>query len=198
MKTDLLNRLIEKFSNFPGVGKKTAERFAFHILNMPSDKVEELIEIIRRIKSKIKNCKICNNLTENEICSICGDENRDKSILCVVEETKDLRVIEQSGCYKGRYFVLLGVLSPLERRGVEDIKIKELLNYVKIHPEVKEIIISTDADGEGEATAYYLAKVLKPFGRKLTRIGFGLPVGADLEFVDKNTLEKALKGRFEL
>lgn len=198
MKTDLLNRLVEKFADFPGVGRKTAERFAFYILNMQASKIEELISIIIELKSKIKNCPICNNLTENEICDICRDETRDKSLLCIVEEPKDVRVIEQTGCYKGKYFVLLGALSPLEGIGEEDIKLKELINYVKLKPEIKEIIISTDADAEGEATAHYLVKILRPLRRKLTRIGFGLPVGAVLEFVDKNTLERAFSGRQEL
>lgn len=197
MKDDLLNKLVEKFSRFPGVGRKTAERFAYHIVNLQYSEVEELIEIVSEIKSRVKNCKLCNNLTQEELCTICQDSNRDQSLLCVVEEPKDLRAIEQTG-YRGRYFVLLGALSPLEGIKAEDLKIAQLLEHLKAHPEIKEIIISTNADAEGEATAHYLVKLLKPLGRKLTRIGFGLPLGADLEFVDKNTLEKALTARQEI
>ncbi|MDD5614481.1 MAG: recombination mediator RecR [Candidatus Omnitrophica bacterium] len=198
MKFDLLYRLAEKFLEFPGVGRKTAERFAFHILNIDHSKVEELIDIIKLTKEKVKNCRICNNLTENEICSICCDNGRDSSVICVVEEPKDLIAIEKTGWFRGRYFVLLGSLSPLDGIGVDDIKINSLFEHVRSHPEIKEVIISTDADAEGESTAHYILKIIKPLNRKITRIGMGLPVGADLEFIDRNTLQEALKGRREL
>ena len=198
MKVELLNQLVEEFLKFPGVGRKTAERFAFHILNLESSKIQSLINSIQEVRDKIKNCKICNNLTEYEICNICQNGSRDNSIICVIEEPKDLIAIEKTGCYKGRYFALLGSLSPLDGIGINDIKVRELLIHLKGHPEIKEVIIATDADAEGAATAHYLIEVLKPLGMKVTRIGLGLPVGADLEFVDRNTLEEALKGRREI
>ncbi|MDP8234014.1 MAG: recombination mediator RecR [Candidatus Saelkia tenebricola] len=198
MKVELLNQLVEEFSKFPGVGRKTAERFAFHILNLESSKIQGLINSIQEVRDKIKHCKICNNLTEYEICNICQDSHRDNTIICIIEEPKDLIAIEKTGCYRGRYFVLLGALSPLDGIGIKDIKVKELLIHLKSHPEIKELIIATDADAEGAATAHYLADVLKPLEMKVTRIGLGLPVGADLEFIDRNTLEEALKGRREI
>lgn len=198
MKGEMLNKLVEKFTTFPGVGKRTAERFAFHILSMKKEEVESLINCIREVKEKIQNCKICNNLTEDEICSICKDGRRDPSLLCVVEQPKDLMAIEKTASYNGKYFVLLGVIAPLEGIGIKDIKIEELIAHVKGHPEIKEIIIATDADAEGEATANYLIKALRPFQRKITRIGMGLPIGADLEFVDRTTLQQALMNRREV
>jgi len=198
MKTELLDKLIDSFLKFPGVGRKTAERFAFHVLNLESEKVHDLITSIQEVKNRIRHCRICNNLTEYEICDICQNDSRDSSIICVVEEPKDLIAIEKTGYYNGRYFILLGALSPLDGIGIEDVKIKELISHIKTHPEIKEIIISTDADAEGEATAHYLIEVFKPLKRKVTRIGLGLPVGADLEFIDRNTLEQALKGRREV
>ncbi|OQX83090.1 MAG: recombination protein RecR [Candidatus Omnitrophica bacterium 4484_49] len=198
MNLEILDKLIEKFSKFPGVGKRTAERFAFYILELNSQEVSEFVSLIQEIKNKVRNCKICNNLTQDEICSICKDPRRDSTLLCVVEEPRDILAIERTSVYNGKYFVLLGALAPLEGIGINDTKIGELVEYVKNHPEIKEIIISTDADMEGETTANYIFKLLKPLGRRITRIGVGIPLGADLEFVDKNTLEKALKFRKEL
>lgn len=198
MALEILERLIEKFSKFPGVGKRTAERFAFYILELSSQDVSELISVIQEIKSRVRYCKICNNLSEEEVCSICKDPKRDSRILCVVEQPRDILAIERTSAYNGRYFVLLGALAPLEGIGVNDTKIQQLVKHVKNHPEIQEIIISTDADIEGETTANYIFKLLKPLGRKVTRIGVGIPLGADLEFVDKNTLEKALNSRKEL
>ncbi len=198
MALKILETLIEKFSKFPGVGKRTAERFAFYILELSSQDVSELISVIQEIKSRVRYCKICNNLSEEEVCSICKDPKRDSRILCVVEQPRDILAIERTSAYNGRYFVLLGALAPLEGIGVNDTKIQQLVKHVKNHPEIEEIIISTDADIEGETTANYIFKLLKPLGRKVTRIGVGIPLGADLEFVDKNTLEKALNSRKEL
>jgi len=198
MTLEILEKLIEKFSKFPGVGKRTAERFAFYILELSSQDVSELISVIQEIKSRVRYCKICNNLSEEEVCSICKDPKRDSRILCVVEQPRDILAIERTSAYNGRYFVLLGALAPLEGIGVNDTKIQQLVKHVKNHPEIQEIIISTDADIEGETTANYIFKLLKPLGRKITRIGVGIPLGADLEFVDKNTLEKALNSRKEL
>jgi len=197
MKFELLNNLIDKFVKFPGVGRKTAERYVFHVLDMKTKDVEELIISIKNIKERVRNCKQCNNLTQNELCDICSNDRRDASLLCVVEEPKDLIAIEKAGCFHGKYFVLLGALSPLDGVGVEDIKLNELYRYVKSDSNIKEVIISTDADAEGESTAHYIMKLLKPLGRKISRIGMGLPVGADLEFIDKNTLQEAFKGRRE-
>ncbi len=198
MKSEFLSKLVEKFADFPGVGRKTAERFAFYILNTDTNKVKDLINSIQEVKNRIRNCSICNNLTENDTCSICQNNSRDNLLLCIVEEPKDLMAIEKTGYYRGRYFILLGALSPLEGIGVNDVKLKELLAHIKDHPEIKEIIIATDADAPGEATAHYLSRILKEFKIKITRIGLGLPVGADLEFIDRNTLEAALKGRREI
>ncbi len=198
MALGILETLIEKFSKFPGVGKRTAERFAFYILELSPQEVSELISVIQEIKSKVRYCKICNNLSEEEVCSICKDPKRDSKVLCVVEQPRDILAIERTSAYNGKYFVLLGALAPLEGIGVNDTKIQQLVEHVKNHPEIEEIIISTDADVEGETTANYIFKLLKPLGRKVTRIGVGIPLGADLEFVDKNTLEKALNSRKEL
>ncbi len=198
MALKILETLIEKFSKFPGVGKRTAERFAFYIMELSPQDISELISVIQEIKSRVRYCKICNNLSEEEVCSICKDPKRDSRILCVVEQPRDILAIERTSAYNGRYFVLLGALAPLEGIGVNDTKIQQLVKHVKNHPEIQEIIISTDADIEGETTANYIFKLLKPLGRKVTRIGVGIPLGADLEFVDKNTLEKALNSRKEL
>jgi recombination protein RecR len=195
MKFELLNSLIDKFVSFPGVGRKTAERYAFHVLDMKIEDTEELISSIRELKERVRNCRQCNNLTQNELCDICNNSNRDNSLLCVVEEPKDLMAIERAGCFKGKYFVLLGALSPLDGVGVEDIKLDQLYNYVKSNPGIEEIIVSTGADAEGESTAHYIIRMLKPLGRMVSRIGMGLPVGADLEFIDRNTLQEAFKGR---
>ncbi|MDP8254010.1 MAG: recombination mediator RecR [Candidatus Kaelpia aquatica] len=198
MKFELLNSLIEKFVKFPGVGRKTAERYAFHVLDMKSNEVDDLVDSMKYLKERVSNCKQCNNLTEDNLCDICKNGSRDSSLLCVVEEPKDLMSIEKAGCFKGKYFVLLGALSPLDGVGIEDIKLNELFCYVKSNFAIKEIIISTDADAEGESTAHYIMKLLKPLGRKVSRIGMGLPVGADLEFIDRNTLQEAFKGRREI
>jgi recombination protein RecR len=198
MSLEILDKLIDKFSKFPGVGRRTAERFAFYILELSPQEATEFVDVIKEIKTNIRNCKICNNLTQEEICPICEDPGRDSTLLCVVEEPRDILAIERTSAYNGKYFVLLGALAPLEGIGINDTKIKQLVQHVKNHPEIKEIIISTDADIEGETTANYIFKLLKPLKRKVTRIGVGIPLGADLEFVDKNTLEKALRFRKEL
>jgi recombination protein RecR len=193
-----LDNLIQIFSKFPGVGRRTAERFAYYILSLPKENANEIINAISNLKDRIRNCKLCNNLSEEEICHICSDSRRDSSLLCVVEEPRDVTAIEKTAVYKGKYFVLLGAINPLEGIGPNDIKIKELIARIKSDNKIREIIIATDADAEGEATGSYIIKQLRPFNRKITRIGFGLPIGANLEYADKQTLTQSLQGRREI
>lgn len=192
-----LSKLIEYFKKFPGIGSKTAQRLAFFILKSPLGYVKDLSEALIKVKEVIKFCKICNNLSDEEICGICGDATRDKSIICVVEEPGDVIAVERTGKFRGVYHVLLGVLSPLDGIGPGELKIKELLNRVK-EKKPKEIIVATNPDTEGETTALYLHKLFKPFGIKITRLGYGMPVGADLEYADQATLLKAIDSRREL
>ena len=192
--TKSMQELIEHFKNMPGIGAKTAERLAFYVLKSPKDDMERFSSAIKKVKESIKFCKICGNLSEADICNICSDPRRDKSVVCVVEEPKDLILIEKSGRYKGRYHVLFGVISPLDGIGPEDLRIKELLKRVK-EDKVKEIILATDSNAEGETTALYLSKELKPFKIKTTRIAYGIPVGGNLDYIDQATLIRALEGR---
>lgn len=195
--TESLNKLIEELEKFPGIGRKTAERLAFYILKSSTDDARELARSIIDAKEKIKYCKICNNVTEDNICFICKDTRRDNSIICVVENSKDVIVIEKTHEYKGLYHVLMGSLSPLDGRGPNELKIESLIKRFSSN-KVKEIIIATNPNVEGEATAMYLAKIIKPLGIKITRIAHGLPVGSDLEYADEVTISKALEGRREL
>ena len=190
-------RLIEEFEKLPGIGHKTAQRLAFHILNMPVEKVERLASSISDAKIKTKYCSICGNLTDSEVCSICGSNSRDDSLICVVQDARDVAAMERIKEFKGLYHVLHGAISPMEGIGPEDIKIKELLIRLQ-DKEVKEIIIATNPNIEGEATAMYISKLLKPLGVKATRIAHGIPVGGDLEYADEVTLAKALEGRREI
>ena len=192
--TKSMQELIEHFKNMPSIGAKTAERLAFYVLKSPRDDMERFSSAIKKVKESIKFCKICGNLSEADICNICSDPRRDKSVVCVVEEPKDLILIEKSGRYKGRYHVLFGVISPLDGIGPEDLRIKELLKRVK-EDKVKEIILATDSNAEGETTALYLSKELKPFKIKTTRIAYGIPVGGNLDYIDQATLIRALEGR---
>jgi recombination protein RecR len=189
--------LIEQLSKLPGIGKKTAQRLAFYILEMDNVEVEKLAYSIKEAKEKIHYCKICCNLTDEAICSICSDSKRDRSIICVVEGAKDVVAMEKTREYKGLYHVLHGVISPMENVGPNDIKIKELLDRLK-DGNVEEVIIATNPTVEGEATALYIAKLLKPLGIKITRIAYGIPVGGDLEYYDEVTLSKAMENRREL
>ncbi|NLL06635.1 MAG: recombination protein RecR [Clostridiaceae bacterium] len=190
-------RLIEEFEKLPGIGHKTAQRLAFHILNMPVEKVERLASSISEAKIKTKYCSICGNLTDSEVCSICGSNSRDDSLICVVQDARDVAAMERIKEFKGLYHVLHGAISPMEGIGPEDIKIKELLKRLQ-NKDVKEIIIATNPNIEGEATAMYISKLLKPLGVKATRIAHGIPVGGDLEYADEVTLAKALEGRREI
>jgi len=190
-----LGRLIEEFSKLPGIGPKTAQRLAFYVLKMPTDRVEKLADAIRGAKQSIIYCSVCGNFTDVDPCSICSTPYRDKSVIMVVEDPKDVVALEKTRDFKGLYHVLHGAISPLEGVGPDDIRIKELL--ARISPDVKEVILATNPDVEGEATAMYIAKLIKPLGVKVTRIAHGVPVGGDLEYADEVTLTKALEGRRE-
>lgn len=195
-QTKSVDALIKELEKMPGVGPKTAERLAFYILSLSREEAKALALSIMRVK-EIVFCKICNNLSEEEICPLCQDERRDRSVICVVEEPKDVSSIEETGVFKGLYHVLLGALSPLDGIGPGEIKIKDLLSRLK-SDEIKEVVIATDLDTEGETTALYLAELIKPLGLKVTRIAYGVPVGSSLEYIDQATLAKALDGRREI
>lgn len=192
-----MKTLIEEFSKMPGIGPKSAQRLAFYILRSSKGDAEALSKAILKVKESVRFCKVCNNLSDNEICDICKSPSRDRSLLCVVEEPNDIVTIEKSGNFNGVYHVLLGSLSPLDGIGPSDLKIKELLDKVK-EKKFKEIIIATDFNTEGEATALYLFKVLKGSGAKLTRVAYGIPVGSDLAYADQATIAKAFEGRREI
>ncbi len=192
--TKPLAQLIEFFQKFPGVGPKSAQRMAFHLLKMPLGEVQRFAQILVDAKQNIHYCSNCFNMSASDPCEICTDTRRDNSVICVVAETKDLIAIEKTREYKGLYHVLQGTLSPLDGIGVEDIRIKELLTRVA-DENVKEIILALSPSVEGEATSLYLTKLIKPFNIKISRIAFGLPVGSDLEYADEITLAKAIEGR---
>lgn len=189
--------LIDQLSRLPGIGKKTAQRLAFFILDMENLEAEKLSEAILEAKEKIKLCSICQNLTDIDPCVLCQSANRDKSIICVVEGAKDIIAMERSREYKGEYHVLHGVISPMDNIGPSDIKVKELLNRLE-DDTVKEIILATNPTVEGEATALYISRLIKPLGVKVTRIAHGIPVGGDLDYFDEVTLSKAMENRREL
>ncbi len=191
-----LQRLIDEFSKLPGIGTKTAQRLAFYVLKMDEDSVKSLSESIVNAKKDIKYCSICGNLTDADPCSICRNDARDKSTICVVQEAKDILPMEKTREYQGLYHVLHGSISPLEGIGPDSINIKSLVS--RITPEVKEVILATNSNVEGEATAMYIARLLKPMGVKVTRIAHGIPVGGDIEYTDEVTLGKALEGRREI
>jgi len=191
-----LQRLIDEFSKLPGIGTKTAQRLAFYVLKMDEDSVKSLSESIINAKKDIKYCSICGNLTDTDPCLICRNDARDKSTICVVQEAKDILPMEKTREYQGLYHVLHGSISPLEGIGPDSINIKSLVS--RITPEVKEVILATNSNVEGEATAMYIARLLKPMGVKVTRIAHGIPVGGDIEYTDEVTLGKALEGRREI
>lgn len=190
-------RLVEEFSRLPGIGTKTAQRLAFFVLNMPEEQVKNLANSIIEAKQKIRYCSICGNLTDVDQCSICRNTSRDASMICVVEEPRDVIAMEKTREFKGVYHVLRGAISPMAGIGPEDIRIKELLQRLS-KDSVKEIIVATNSNVEGEATAMYISKIIKPFGIKVTRIAHGIPVGGDLEYADEVTITKALEGRREI
>ena len=189
--------LIEQLSKLPGIGRKTAQRLAFYILEMETIEAEKLSKSIMNAKEKIKLCSICCNLTDVDPCQICTDGRRDRSIICVVEGAKDILAMERSREYKSQYHVLHGVISPMDNVGPNDIRVKELLRRLS-DEEIKEIIIATNPTVEGEATALYLSKLIKPLGIKVTRIAHGIPVGGDLDYFDEVTISKAMENRREI
>jgi recombination protein RecR len=191
-------RLIEALQRLPGIGPRTAQRLTFFLLKRPAEEVRELAESLLSVKSKITHCGRCFNVTDSDPCRICADPGRDARLLCVVEEPNDLLAMERTGEFRGRYHVLLGALSPLDGIGPEDLKVRELVQRLDGESVVEEVILATNPNVEGEATAIYLAKLLKPLGVRLTRIARGLPVGGDLEYADQVTLSKALEGRKEI
>ena len=192
-----LENLIDKFASLPGVGKKSAQRLAFHMLSLTNQEAEAFADAITYAKHSVRFCKICQNFTEDDICGICASDRRDHSVICVVSEPRDVLSIERGHEYNGTYHVLHGALSPMLHIGPEDIKIKELLNRVA-EGDVEEVIMATNPDTEGEATALYLSRLLKPFNIKVSRLAYGIPVGSNLEFADDATLNRALEGRTEM
>ena len=191
-----MNKLIEQLSRLPGVGAKSAQRLAFHIINMPKEEVEGLASAMTDAKAHIKYCKECFTLTDDEICPICANEKRDHSTIMVVEQTRDMAAYEKTGKYEGVYHVLHGAISPMLGIGPGDIKLKELIR--RLEGDVEEVIIATNSSLEGETTAMYISKLIKPTGVKVSRIASGVPVGGDLEYIDEVTLLRALDGRTEL
>ncbi|MBQ1402877.1 MAG: recombination protein RecR [Oscillospiraceae bacterium] len=192
-----LENLIDKFASLPGVGKKSAQRLAFHMLSLTNQEAEAFADAITYAKHSVRFCKICQNFTEDDICGICASDRRDHSVICVVSEPRDVLSIERGHEYNGTYHVLHGALSPMLHIGPEDIKIKELLNRVA-EGDVEEVIMATNPDTEGEATALYISRLLKPFNIKVSRLAYGIPVGSNLEFADDATLNRALEGRTEM
>lgn len=192
-----LQNLIDQFARLPGIGKKSAQRLAFHIIDMSKEQAEDFCNSVMNAKEKIRYCSVCQNLTDSEVCSLCKDDGRDRSVICVVEEPKDVIALERTRQYNGLYHVLHGTISPMNGVTPADIKIKELLNRLK-DDTVKEIIMATNASVEGEATAMYISHIVKPLGIKCTRLAYGLPVGGDLEYADEVTLTRAIEGRSEL
>lgn len=192
-----LENLIDKFAALPGIGKKSAQRLAFYVLSLSDEEAKSFADAITTAKSSVHCCRICQNLTEGEVCQICASDRRDKSTICVVSEPRDVLSIERGREYNGIYHVLHGVLSPMSHVGPEDIRIKELLVRAA-EPGVEEVIMATNPDTEGEATAMYISRLLKPFDIKVTRLAYGIPVGSNLEFADDATLNRAIEGRTEM
>ena len=192
-----LENLVDKFASLPGIGRKSAQRLAFHVLSLPDAEAQSFAEAIISAKKSVHCCKVCQNLTEGEICQICASDTRDKSTVCVVSEPRDVLSIERGREYNGTYHVLHGVLSPMSHVGPDDIRIKELLVRVAEN-DIQEVIMATNPDTEGEVTAMYLSRLLKPFNVKVTRLAYGIPVGSNLEFADDATLNRAIEGRTEM
>jgi len=192
-----VERLINEFSRLPGIGPKTASRLTFYLLRQPREQAMALAEALRDLQEKVVLCQRCFNIAESSPCAICRDEGREQSIICVVEEPLDVLAIERTGEYKGLYHVLHGAISPVEGIGPDDLKITELLARVQAEP-VQEVLLATNPNLEGEATAMYIARLLRPFSVRVTRLARGLPVGGDLEYADSMTLARALEGRSEI
>ncbi len=192
-----LNELINQFSRLPGIGKKTAQRLAYSIIEQPPERAKQFAEALINAREKIHLCKVCQTLTDKDICDFCSDEKRDRTTVCVVEDPRDVMAFERTREYKGVYHVLHGVISPLDGVGPEQLKLKELMSRLS-SGEVKEIIMATNPTVEGEATASYISRLVKPMGIKVTRLAYGIPVGGDLEYADEYTLARALEGRNEI
>jgi len=193
---DPLVRLIEELQRLPGIGPKGAQRLAFHILKTPREQTERLVDAVRDVKEQVTYCSECNNITDVDPCVFCSNPDRDRHLICVVEEPQNVTAIEKTREFKGVYHVLMGAISPLQGIGPDDLKIKGLL--ARVQNGVTEVILATNPNVEGEATAIYLARLLKPLGVKVTRIAMGVPVGSDLEYADEVTMHKALEGRREV
>lgn len=191
-----INKLIEELSGLPGIGTKSAQRLAFHLINMPKEKVERLAATMVEARTTVRHCKECFTLTEQELCPVCANEGRDHKTIMVVENTRDLAAYEKTGKYTGVYHVLHGAISPMLGIGPNDIRLKELMQ--RLQADINEVIIATNSSLEGETTAMYISKLIKPTGIKVTRIASGVPVGGDLEYIDEVTLLRALEGRTEL
>ncbi|MDP3296257.1 MAG: recombination mediator RecR [Thermodesulfovibrionia bacterium] len=197
MSVGIVENLINEIMKLPGIGRKTAQRLSFFIMGMPEEDAISIAKAIIELKEKARFCRVCFSITDNELCSICKDPSRDRSSICVVEEPSNLIVIEKTKIFRGRYHVLLGALSPIDGITPEKLKINELVQRVK-SDSIKEVIIATNPNTKGETTAAYITQLLKPFGIKITRIAYGLPIGGDIEFADEVTLAKAIEGRKEL
>ena len=192
-----LAQLVEALQRLPGIGAKSAQRLAFHFLRQPREEVDQLLDAVRTVKERITYCSVCSNITDADPCHYCTHDSRDRSVICVVEDPHNVSAIERTGQFAGAYHVLMGALPPLQGIGPDDLKIGSLLSRIEGRG-VREVILATNPNVEGEATAIYLAKLLKPFGVKVTRIAMGLPVGSDIEYADDVTMHKALEGRREV
>ena len=192
-----LENLVDQFAALPGIGKKSAQRLAFYVLSLPDSEAQSFADSISRAKREVKKCRICRNYTDQEICSICASERRERSTICVVSDPKDVLSIERAREYNGLYHVLHGAISPMNHIGPDDIGVKELLHRIA-DEEIEEVIMATNPDTEGEATAMYISRLIKPFGVKVTRLAYGISVGSNLEFTDDATLCRALEGRTEI
>ena len=192
-----LENLIDGFASLPGIGRKSAQRLAFYILSLPEGEAEAFARSVLEARERVHTCPVCQNLTEDELCPICSSPNRDRSVVCVVSEPRDVLSIERSREFKGLYHVLHGAISPMNRVGPDDLRIKELLTRVA-GGEIREVIMDTNPDAEGDATAMYISRLLKPLEIRVTRLGFGVPVGSNLEYADDATLLRALEGRREM
>jgi recombination protein RecR len=193
---DPLLRLVEELQRLPGIGPKGAQRLAFHILKTPREETERLVDAVRDVKERVTYCSICSNITDSDPCVFCSSADRDRHVICVVEEPQNVSAIEKTGDFKGLYHVLMGSISPLQGVGPDDLKIKSLLS--RLSNGVAEVILATNPTVEGETTALYLTRLLKPLGVRVTRIAMGVPVGSDLEYADQVTMQKALEGRREV
>lgn len=196
MSRSIIENLIEELTKLPGIGRKTAQRLAFYILSMPAEEAKSIGRAIIEVKEKARFCSQCFNITDSELCEICSDPSRDRKRICVVEEPSNVSVIERTGVFRGLYHVLLGNISPLDGGNTDSVRLKELLERIK--GGVEEVIIATNPNTRGELTAQYIRELLKPYGVKVTRIAYGLPMGSDIEFADEVTLGKALEGRREI